>query len=194
MRSRFVPTCLRLGALGYLFRRNRCVCLAAALHSSAQSSGTSGSISGTVLDPSGAVVANATVEIHNPVSQYDRTTTTDDNGNFRFSNLPFNPYHMTASAPGFATSVKDVEVRSAVPINIKIGLQLTGSSTSVTVEGTAGRCRGFKWPIPRARRSRGELVLCRRSADQRSTKQGFLQSDFTQFRAIYGSDFRRASR
>ncbi len=113
------------------------LCFVAALQASAQSSGSSGSITGIVLDPSGAVVPNATVEIHNPVSQYDRTATTDDNGNFRFSNLPFNPYHMTALAPGFATSVKDVEVRSAVPINIKISLQLTGSSTSVTVEGTA---------------------------------------------------------
>ena len=111
--------------------------LAAALPVSAQSSGNSGSIDGTVFDPSGAVVANATVEIHNPVSQYDRRATTDDNGNFRFSNLPFNPYHMTASAPGFAAAVQDVEVRSAVPINIKISLQMTGSSTSVTVEGTA---------------------------------------------------------
>jgi len=113
------------------------LCFAAVLPVSAQSSGNSGSITGTVLDPSGAVVANATVEIHNPVSRYDSRATTDDNGNFRFSNLPFNPYHMTASAPGFATSVKDVEVRSAVPINIKIALQMTGSSTSVTVEGTA---------------------------------------------------------
>ena len=41
----------------------------------AQSGGTSSGISGTVLDPSGAVVANATVEIHNAVSGFDRTTT-----------------------------------------------------------------------------------------------------------------------
>jgi hypothetical protein len=38
------------------------------------------SITGTVLDPSGAVVANASVEIHNPVSGYDRTTITDSTG------------------------------------------------------------------------------------------------------------------
>ena len=50
----------------------------------AQSGGGSGTINGTVLDPSGAVVANATVEIHNPVSGYDRTTTTDRQGEFQF--------------------------------------------------------------------------------------------------------------
>jgi hypothetical protein len=64
----------------------------------AQSGGTSSGISGTVLDPSGAVVANATVEIHNAVSGFDRTTTTDSKGNFSFPNVPFNPYHMTVTA------------------------------------------------------------------------------------------------
>jgi Carboxypeptidase regulatory-like domain/TonB-dependent Receptor Plug Domain len=100
----------------------------------AQSGGGSGSISGTVLDPSGAVVGNATVEIHQPVSGYDRTTTTDDKGNFSFSNVPFNPYHMTVTAAGFAQKAQDVEIRSIVPASVKISLQVTGSSTTVTVE------------------------------------------------------------
>ncbi len=99
-----------------------------------QSGGGSGSLNGSVLDPSGAVVANATVEIHNPVSGYDRTTTTDDKGNFSFSNVPFNPYHMKVTAAGFAESAQDVDVRSAVPASVKISLQVTGSSTTVTVE------------------------------------------------------------
>jgi hypothetical protein len=49
------------------------------------------SISGTVADPSGGVVVNATVEIHNPVSGYSRSATTDSSGNFSFPNVPFNP-------------------------------------------------------------------------------------------------------
>jgi hypothetical protein len=40
-------------------------------------SGNSSSVSGTVVDPSGAVVPNATVEIHNPISGFDRTSVTD---------------------------------------------------------------------------------------------------------------------
>jgi Carboxypeptidase regulatory-like domain len=60
-----------------------------------QAAGNSGSIAGTVTDPTGAVVPNATVEIRNLVSQYDRITTTDGKGIFRFSNVPFNPYHVT---------------------------------------------------------------------------------------------------
>ena len=100
----------------------------------AQSGGNSGSINGTVLDPSGAVVANAGVEIHNPVSGYDRTTITDSKGNFTFTNVPFNPYHMTVTAQGFARSAQDVQVRSVVPANVQINLQVSASSTTVSVE------------------------------------------------------------
>jgi len=94
----------------------------------------SGSLSGTVVDPSGAVVANAPVEIHNPVSEYDRTTTTDSSGNFAFPNVPFNPYHLSVTATGFAPDSQDVDVRSTVPLNVKISLEVAGTSSTVTVE------------------------------------------------------------
>ena len=100
----------------------------------AQSGGTSSGISGTVLDPSGAVVANATVEIHNAVSGFDRTTTTDSKGYFSFPNVPFNPYHMTVTAAGFAQTAQDVEIRSALGVNVKVNLAVAGSSEAVTVE------------------------------------------------------------
>jgi hypothetical protein len=109
-------------------------CFVLGLHSYAQSGGSSGSINGTVLDPTGAVVANAGVEIHQAVSRYDRTTTTDAKGNFSFTNVPFNPYHMTVTATGFAQYVQDVETRSVVPVTVKVSLAVAGSSATVTVE------------------------------------------------------------
>src|ERR1700687_4881074 len=105
--------------------------------SKAQSGGTSSGISGSVQDPSGAVVANATVEIHNAVSGFDRTTTTDSNGRFSFPNVPFNPYHMTVTAPGFAQTAQDVEIRSALGVNVKVNLTVATSSDTVTVEAGA---------------------------------------------------------
>jgi hypothetical protein len=102
--------------------------------SSAYAQSNSASISGTVLDPSGAVVANAPVEIHNPVSHFDRSTNTDSTGRFSFPNVPFNPYHLSVTAAGFAPYAQDVEVRSAVPLDIKINLKVSGSTESVTVE------------------------------------------------------------
>jgi hypothetical protein len=104
------------------------------LHAYAQSN--SASLNGTVLDPSGAVVANATVEIHNPVSHFDRSTMTDSAGRFSFPNVPFNPYHLSVTGAGFTPYAQDVELRSAVPLDIKINLQVAGSSESVTVEAS----------------------------------------------------------
>jgi hypothetical protein len=100
----------------------------------AQSAGNSGSINGTVLDPTGAVVSSATVEIHNPVSGFDRSTITDASGQFAFTNVPFNNYHLKVTAQGFAAYVQDVEPRSSVPLRVPITLKVSGSSTSVTVE------------------------------------------------------------
>jgi hypothetical protein len=108
--------------------------LALGIHSYAQSAGSSGSISGTVLDPTGAVVPTATVEIHNPVSHFDQTTITDSSGKFNFPNVPFNPYHMTVNATGFAQTAQDVQVRSIVPLSVNASLQVSSSSTTVTVE------------------------------------------------------------
>ena len=103
----------------------------------AQSVGNSGSVNGSVVDPTGAVVANATIEIRNPVSGFDRSTTTDAAGKFAFTNIPFNPYHLVVTAEGFAASVQDVEPRSAVPVTLAIKLQVASSTTQVTVEAGA---------------------------------------------------------
>jgi hypothetical protein len=101
----------------------------------AQSSGT---IEGAVKDASGAAIPNATVEIHNPVSQFQRSTTTDNDGKFRFTSVPFNPYHLTVTASGFAGFAQDVEVRSVVAANVTANLKVASAETSVTVQGEAG--------------------------------------------------------
>jgi hypothetical protein len=100
-------------------------------------SGNSTSITGTVLDPSGAVVVNAAVEVRNPVSGYSRSAVTDAAGKFTIPNVPFNPYHVTVTGQGFAAYAQDVDVKSSVPINLSINLKVTGSSEVVTVESTA---------------------------------------------------------
>ena len=104
----------------------------------AQSAGNSGSINGTVVDTTGAVVPKATVEIRNPVSGFDRTTTTDNSGKFEFTNIPFNPYHLTVTAPGFAARVQDVEPRSSVPLTVAVQLPVATSTEQVTVAAEAG--------------------------------------------------------
>ena len=96
--------------------------------------GNSGSIEGVVKDPSGAAIVNATVEIKDPVSGYLRTTNTNSEGAFRFINVPFNPYHLSVNATGFAAFAQDVEVRSSVPTRVEIALKIGTEATKVVVE------------------------------------------------------------
>lgn len=100
--------------------------------------GNSGSIEGVVKDPSGGVVVGATVEIANPVSGFQRETTSGSDGTFRFANVPFNPYHMTVTAPGFGAYTQDVDVRSTVPTALQIALKLGTEATSIKVEANGG--------------------------------------------------------
>jgi len=74
----------------------------------------SGIIQGTVTDPSKSAIPGAKVRIENPVSHHVSETQTDTDGNFRIPNVPFNPYHLTVTAAGFATFIQDVDVRSTV--------------------------------------------------------------------------------
>jgi hypothetical protein len=101
--------------------------------------GNSGSIEGVIKDQSGASVPGAKVEITNPVSHFQRETTTDTDGNFRFTNVPFNPYHLVVTAVGFGSISQDVDVRSTVPVHLPIALKVgSAASTTVTVEANGG--------------------------------------------------------
>ncbi len=96
--------------------------------------GNSTSITGMVVDPSGAVVPNITLELRNPVSGFSRSAVTDDAGKFTIPNVPFNPYHLSVSGQGFAAYSQDIDVRSTVPLSLNIALKVAGSAESVTVE------------------------------------------------------------
>src|ERR1700733_827754 len=105
---------------------------------SAQSMGSSGSVVGTITDPSGATVGGATVTIENPVSHYKNQVQTDSTGSFKFNNIPFGHYHIAAAKAGFQSQSQDTDVRSSVPISMNIKLQLGVSEASVTVSADAG--------------------------------------------------------
>jgi Carboxypeptidase regulatory-like domain/TonB-dependent Receptor Plug Domain len=126
---RTVVRCIVVSLLAFLSQA------AASTFVFAQATGNAGAIVGTVTDASGAVVPGATATILNPVSGYTRTATTDSAGEYRFANVPLNPYHMVIKAKGFAPLVQDVDVDSYVPIHLKIALSVGASTTTVTVSG-----------------------------------------------------------
>jgi hypothetical protein len=107
----------------------------AALATHAQS-GNAGPVRGTVTDPSGAVIPNATVTLDNARSGLLRTLQTDAAGQFGFSNVPFNSYRISITANGFTPLSKDFELRSVVGSSFKLTLQVAAASQTVTVEAS----------------------------------------------------------
>ncbi len=101
----------------------------------AQSLGNAGTVKGTVLDPSGAVVAGALIRVANPVTGYSQTATSGSDGTFQLSNLPPNPYHLEITAAGFNAFTQDVTVRGALPVQVNAKLTVVGSMTTINVEG-----------------------------------------------------------
>ena len=103
----------------------------------AQGLGGAGTVQGTVKDPTGAGMASVTVDLSNPVSGLRRSTTTDEHGLFVFHNLPPNPYHLEVTAQGFTSFETDVDVRSAVPVDVQVPMKLAGTAEAVQVVGHA---------------------------------------------------------
>ncbi|HWZ51019.1 MAG TPA: TonB-dependent receptor [Granulicella sp.] len=102
----------------------------------AQSGSNHGTVLGTVTDPSGAVVARAKVSIINPVSGFTRTALTDEAGHYEFDNVPFDPYHLTVSVPGFNAYATDLDIRSSVPAKTTNTLTVGGNSAEISVEAS----------------------------------------------------------
>jgi hypothetical protein len=101
----------------------------------AQSIG-SGTIAGMVLDPSSAAIPGATITIQNPITNYRQNVMSDANGAFRLINVPLNNYHLTVTAPGFASAEQDVRVQSTAPVSVNLTLQVSGGATTVQVEAS----------------------------------------------------------
>ena len=99
----------------------------------AQSGTSSGTVTGAVTDPTGAVVAGATATIDNPVSQYQRIVKTNQAGTFIFPNVPFGMYHLTVRMNGFSTWSRTVAVRSVTPVNQAVTLSVGAATETVQV-------------------------------------------------------------
>ena len=99
----------------------------------AQSKSTTATLSGTVSDPSGARVPNATVKLTNPENGIARTGTTGSTGEFSFALLVQGTYIVAVSAPGFKTTRQDRIVLTAGD-SVSESLILTiGSTEQVSV-------------------------------------------------------------
>src|SRR5438309_4423336 len=97
-----------------------------------------GSINGTVTDPSGGVVPNATVKATQVATGIDHTTTTASDGAFAFQDMPLGLYKVTVTATGFPPyTVDKVEVVAGQIYTLNVKLTLQQQTTTVEVSAAA---------------------------------------------------------
>jgi hypothetical protein len=100
--------------------------------------GSTGALTGTVTDPSGGVIAGATVVVTSLDTGQSRTTTTDSSGSYKFALLPPGNYSVSISASGFKTSdVPSVAVNITETPVLNRQLEVGTQTQQVSVEATA---------------------------------------------------------
>jgi hypothetical protein len=100
-------------------------------------SAASGTITGRVTDPQGAVVANATVTARNVSTGMERSATTTGTGSYTIPNAPPGTYDVSVAASGFAKGVSHVELQVGDQRDVNFQLTVGGTSTTVEVSGEA---------------------------------------------------------
>jgi carboxypeptidase family protein len=98
---------------------------------------TTGQLSGTVTDPSGAVIANAGVQLKSLDDGSMNNGKTSDQGYYQFAYLKPGNYSVTVSASGFQATEKKVAIPLGASAVVNLQLGLGSSATTIEVTGTA---------------------------------------------------------
>ena len=99
--------------------------------------GGNAAITGTVTDPSGAVISQARVTMTQAGTQVRRTAATNASGQFTIPSLTPATYRLTVEAAGFKTYVQDVTLLADQSGSLQVPMQLGQAQETVTVEATA---------------------------------------------------------
>jgi hypothetical protein len=99
-------------------------------------SGSTGSLSGTVTDPKGAVVAGATVNVKSAATGQEFSTETNNNGAYSIPTLSSGVYTATIIASGFKqAAVTDIKIDVGKASTINVELEIGSANETVTVVG-----------------------------------------------------------
>src|SRR6266513_1021441 len=97
---------------------------------------SSGSLTGTVTDPKGAVIAGATVTLVSNETKQEFTAQTNGEGTFNIPSLFAGVYTATVSQQGFKTAkVTEIKVAVGTPSSITVALEVGAASETVTIVG-----------------------------------------------------------
>jgi len=98
--------------------------------------GSTGSLSGTIVDPKGAVVAGASVKVVSKATGQEFSAQTSDDGTFTVPSLTAGIYTATVTAGGFKQSVvTDIKIDVGKPSSINVELEIGAANEIVTVVG-----------------------------------------------------------
>ena len=101
-----------------------------------QAQATAADLSGTVVDPNGAVVPGATVTARNLGTGITRSTTAGDDGSYRLIALPPGEYEVTSEAATFKkVSISPVKLTVGQSAELKISMEVGGQDIVVNVSG-----------------------------------------------------------
>ena len=96
-----------------------------------------GGVAGTIIDQSGAAVANASVKLVGTDTGLTRTVPTGGGGEFTFQDLPLGKYSITVTQPGFQTQqIKDINVEAGKIFNLQATLSVSTQATAVEVSAS----------------------------------------------------------
>ena len=113
-------------------------CLCPATQSPAQSSYTTGTVRGEVLDPQGASIPDATITVTNPSTGTVRSVTSKRDGSYQVPQLNPGTYTVEVSVSGFnKLTVQDVALTVGQTVTYDAHLAVGSSNTVVDVSGTA---------------------------------------------------------
>src|ERR1043165_8384585 len=100
----------------------------------AQSQSTTGLIQATVVDPNGAIVNGASVNVKNTETGFERTVTSNSDGFFSAPLLPLGKYRVTTTASGFSNTVlENVAVSVGQTLSLKVEMKIGGGVNTVDV-------------------------------------------------------------
>ena len=121
--------------------------LLAALAVSTQAQSFTGSISGTISDPAGAVIPGATITLTAVETGQTRTATTSNTGEYNFASLPPGSYKLRITAPSFTAG--EITAQLAVSQELRADAQLKIGAESESVQISAGEGGVAVSPVPR---------------------------------------------
>src|SRR5262245_32351919 len=98
---------------------------------------TFGTVVGTVVDSTGAVLPGVTVTVRNERTAVQRTATTDARGDFQVANIDAGPYRVTFSLNGFDERTLPTDVLARQTVRLDARLTVAGASEQIEVHATA---------------------------------------------------------